>query len=416
MKKSFKLQMLPALLCVAFSGSAFAAGFQLQNQNGAGTGLAYAGQAANAEDASTVFFNPAGMSVLPAGQNISVAGTVIDRSVNFTNTGSTGAGALGAPLLAGTDNGGNGGGTSLIPAFYYTRKINDQWTVGLGVSPTYGSETEYSTTFIGRFSGYFSSIKQTNINPSASYKVDNKLSVGFGLNFAKNEVEFKQAAAVPGVVLATLQGSDEAVGWNAGFLYQIDDKSRLGVAYRSRINFHLSGTQVVPGAINASITADLTTPSNLSVAYSRKYGDKLEILTDYTRTGWSSIPQLAATGGSNPVVAYNFRDSYRVGVGAKYQYDGKWNLRAGLAFDKTPIPDEASRTMTVPDSDRTWLSFGARMKIDEKSSLDMGYARIFLKDTSTARFVSLGALGSQTIRGNFESKVNLFSAQYNVNF
>jgi long-chain fatty acid transport protein len=411
--KPSQLKLLPALLGMLFTGSAMSAGFQLQNQNGAGTGLAYAGQAANPEDASTVFFNPAGMSYLPAGQNISVAGTIIQRSVKFSDAGT--AALLAYPV---GDNGGDGGGSSLIPAFFYTRTINPQVTFGLGVSPTYGSETEYGSNFVGRFSGLYASIKQININPSVSYKVDEALTVGFGLNYAKNQVEFRQMVPIGASgALATIKGDDSATGWNAGLMYKVDAKTRLGVSYRSKINFHLTGTQQIPAAsINAAVTADLATPDNLSFAMSHKANDKLEWLGDITRTGWSSIQVLQVVGGTNPSLPYNFKNAWRVGLGAKYQYDGKWNLRAGVAFDKTPVPDSASRTMTLPDSDRTWLSVGARMKLNERSSLDFGYAHIFLKDSSTSRQVKNGATVIQTVRGDFKTSVNLFSAQYNVNF
>lgn len=89
MNPSLTLRLLPALIATTFSGTALAAGFQLQNQNAAGTSVAYAGAAAVAEDASTIFFNPAGMTYLPLGHSLSVAGTVIDRSVRFTDTGTT---------------------------------------------------------------------------------------------------------------------------------------------------------------------------------------------------------------------------------------------------------------------------------------------------------------------------------------
>ena len=115
---------------------------------------------------------------------------------------------------------------------------------------------------------------------------------------------------------------------------------------------------------------------------------------------------------------YNFRDTWRVGLGAKYQLNEAWNLRAGVAYDQTPVPDEASRTMTVPDSDRTWLAFGARWKMTPKTSVDFGYAHIFFKDVSTARVVMNTAETDtlQTVRGDFKTHANLVSVQMNHRF
>ena len=89
MQNKIALRAIPALLVVAFSGTASASGFQLQNQNAAGTGVAFAGAAAVAEDASTIFFNPAGMTYLPMGHTIAAGGSVIHRSVKFSNNGTT---------------------------------------------------------------------------------------------------------------------------------------------------------------------------------------------------------------------------------------------------------------------------------------------------------------------------------------
>ena len=124
MHKKITMRLIPALIAIAFSGTASAAGFQLQNQNASGTSVAFAGAAAVAEDASTIFFNPAGMTYLPTGHSVSIAGTVIDRSVEFTDTGTTrmpvlnGAGAPTGLFHPVGGNGGDSGGVSLVPAFF----------------------------------------------------------------------------------------------------------------------------------------------------------------------------------------------------------------------------------------------------------------------------------------------------------
>jgi long-chain fatty acid transport protein len=428
--KTFPLSQLTlALMAVLAANVAHAAGFQLQNQNAAGTGLAFAGQAANAEDASTVFFNPAGMTLLPAGQNISLGGTIIDRSVKFTDTGTSPMPVINPATNAPTGafhavggNSGNGGGESLVPNFFYTRSLNARTVLGLGVSATYGSETEYDTNFAGRFSGRYTSIHQININPSVAYKVNDQVSIGMGLNYAKNETEFRQTTPYVGAPEAILKGKDSAWGWNAGVMFKLDERTRVGVSYRSKMKFDLQGSLTVAAlGVNKPIHAELNTPDNLSIAFSHKLNDKLEILGDVTRTGWATLQTLKAvntsTGATENQLNYNLKNTWRAGLGAKYQYDGKWSLRAGVAVDKTPVPDASSRTMTVPDADRTWLALGARMKLDDKSSVDFGYARILMKDSSTQRQVLSGTgVVLQNVRGEFKNKVNLFSAQYNIHF
>ena len=431
MQKIITPRLITALVATAFAGSASAAGFQLQNQNASGTSVAFAGAAAVAEDASTIFFNPAGMTYLPMGHSLSVAGTVIDRSVKFTDTGTSRMPVINPLTNAPTGafhpvggDGGDGGGASLVPAFYYSYAVTQALRFGLGVSVTYGSETEYDTNFAGRFSGRYTSIHQINVNPSVAYKVNDVVSLGFGLNYAKNEIEFRQNAPFVGAPEGKLKGDDAAWGYNLGAMFQITPATRLGLAYRSAIKFDLEGRQKIAAPLNVdrAITAELETPDTFSLALSQKIGDRVELLADATWTGWSTVnalvPLLSNGTRATAPVRYNFKDTWRFGVGAKYQLNDSWNLRAGLAFDESPVPDDQSRTMTVPDSDRTWLAFGARWNLTKTASLDMGYAHIFFKDSSTARAVKNTAETAtlQTVRGDFKTSADLFSVQLNYNF
>lgn len=432
MNARFYLRPLPALMILGFSATAHSAGFQLQNQNAAGTSVAYAGAAAVAEDASTIFFNPAGMTYLPMGHNLSLGGTVIDRSVRFTDTGTTPMPVInpltGLPTGAFHPvggNGGDGGGLSLVPAFYYSYGISPALRVGLGVSVTYGSETEYDNNFAGRFSGRYTSIHQINLNPSVAWRVNEVVSLGGGINFAKSEIEFKQATPYVGAPEGVLKGDDTAWGYNLGAMFQISPQTRVGVSYRSKMKFHLKGSQTVgaPLNIDRAISADLETPDNFSLALSQKVGNRLELLADATWTGWSSVqalePIIDATGArASAPLRYNFKNTWRFGLGAKYQLNEAWNLRAGIAYDQSPVPDAASRTMTVPDADRTWLALGARWQLSKAMSLDMGYAHIFFKDAATERAVKNTAETAtlQTVRGTFSTKADLYSVQLNYNF
>ena len=290
---------------------------------------------------------------------------------------------------------------------------------------TFGSETEYDDNFAGRFSGKYTSIHQINLNPSLAYKVNDLLSIGFGLNFAKSEIEFRQHTPVSlAGPQGTLKGDDTAWGWNVGVMLQPTEHTRIGLAYRSKIKFDLEGSQKVPAfMMNRDIEATLETPDNFSLAISHKLNDRLELLADATWTGWSSVdalmPVFADTKGrATAPLRYNFEDTWRVGVGAKYQLNNAWNLRAGIAYDESPVPDSKHRTMTVPDSDRTWLAFGARWQVNKNASLDFGYARIFFKNSDTARPVTdpSETVTLQTVHGKFKTHANLYSVQMNYNF
>lgn len=446
---NYSTRLLPALVAVVFSGGAAASGFQLQNQTGAGNGNAFAGAAAAAEDAGTVMWNPAGMTALPEGHNIALAATMLSRSIDFSNRGST---AATTPLgviapLASTADGGDAGGVSLVPAGYWTYTLSPAWRVGIGVSPTFGNVTEYNFDFVGRNAGYFADMKQININPSVAYKFNEAVSLGFGLNFAHNETQFKQgypvtaapnvAACAPLPTCALLNSANNFVhikgdgwgtGWNAGILLRLSPATRLAVTYRSEIEFDLKGdwdvnVPVAGGAVfgDQSIKAKLKTPANASLAIAHQLNDRWEVLGDIGWTDWSVVDVLTlknrATGATVAALGYNFKDTWRVGLGANYQYNDAWKLRFGIAHDKSPVKSAADRTMTLPDSDRTWLSIGARYRIAKEHSVDVGYTHIFFADAKTERAVTSATLGTlQTVRGDWNNSVDILSFQYNRSF
>jgi long-chain fatty acid transport protein len=438
-KNSMKL--IPALMLLGFASAASAAGFAVQNQTGSGTGNAFAGAAAAAEDAGTIYFNPAGMTNLPRGHNIAVAGTLLNRTIDFKNKGSSSVAnsVPGFPLPTG--DGGDAGGLALIPAGYWAYGISPNLSVGIGVGPTFGNKTEYGFNFVGRNAGYFFEMEQININPSVAYKLNDMVSLGAGISFAHNDSTFKQGVSLVdpfGVVIAgvpfaannflKVEANDWAVGYNLGATFQLSPATRIGLAYRSELEFDLEGKQKYKftnaALVNQDVKAKLKTPANFSLAASHKLNDKLELLADVTWTDWSVVKALNLKNKDTSkllnVVSYNFDDTYRVGLGANYQYNEQVKTRFGVAYDKTPVQHKEDRTMTLPDSDRIWLSFGVKYSLSKISSLDVGYTHIFFDDANTSRAVNLPsvppATRRQTINGSFDTTADILSVQYNHTF
>lgn len=451
MTKGLTMRLIPALLMFGFAGTAAASGFQLQNQGGSGNGNAFAGAAAAAEDGSTIFFNPAGMTYLPTGHSFSASGTILNRSIKFKNTGTTNT-ALSGP--GNTSNGDDAGGTALLPHGYWSWSIAPDVWVGIGVGPTFGNKTEYDKDFIGRNAGYMAEIEHLNINPSLAIRVNETLSLGAGLNFTRAHVRFKQGIPYVNPAIGANNyldvESDAAWGFgvNLGAMFQLSPSTRVGVAFRSGQEFDLHGTQKVGANIPSSALGSLwlnsqqvkvdgyETPGNLSLAVSQKLSDKWELLGDVTWTNWSRLKELTlqSKNGSAPLallpagykitsLSYNFEDTWRVGLGANYQYNNAWKFRFGVAYDEAPVGKTADRTMTLPDSDRVWLSFGAKYTLSKESSLDVGYSHIFFKDAKSDRSVgsynpTTGATTElQRVRGEWNNnRADLLSVQYNHTF
>jgi long-chain fatty acid transport protein len=225
-----------------------------------------------------------------------------------------------------------------------------------------------------------------------------------------------------------VEGDDWAVGYNLGAMFQVSPSTRIGLVYRSELKFDLEGEQeyAAPNAllVNQDIKATLKTPAYFSLAVSQKLSDQWELLGDVTWTDWSVVKTLEveskATGRSLHRLPYNFEDTWRVGLGANYQYSDVWKFRFGVAYDQTPVRHSTDRTMTLPDSDRTWLSFGAKYNFSKVSSLDVGYSHVFFADATTNRAVTTGYPGPettrQTIRGTFKTSADYLSVQYNHTF
>lgn len=428
---------------ILFGGGAHAAGFALMEQNASGLGNAYAGQAAAAEDASTIFFNPAGMTHLP-GRQVVVGGNFIRPITEFSDKGSTSpslpppAPPLGHALGG---DGGDAGDLAFVPHGYLSWEVvpSTLW-VGVGVGVPFGLKTDYDKDWVGRFHGTKSEVKTININPSIAWKPNETISLGFGLNAQKFDAELANATSytaailagggpfVPGLEgIATVEGDDWGFGWNAGILLNLSSHTRVGIAYRSKIEFDLDGKVKFdnrPPALAAAlpdggIKADLELPESFSIGVSHQVTPKVQLLADYTWTGWDSIQDISIyrdSGAGLTRLELNMEDSWRVGLGLNYQLSDAVKLRFGVAYDRSAIHE--GRTPRLPDEDRLWLALGAQWKTSKQMAIDIGYAYITAQGDAS---VNLSNFATPTagfanaprgdLRGDYDAKVHILGVQ-----
>jgi long-chain fatty acid transport protein len=426
---------IAGLFCV-WMNTASGAGFSLIEQSASGMGNAFAGASAVAEDASTIYFNPAGMSFLEGSQFVA-AGHAIGLDATFAGTANNPLALGGGPATGG--NGGQIGDTGFVPNLYLSMPFGERWDFGIGINVPFGLITEYDANWVGRFQGVKSEITSININPAASYQLTDTISIGGGLNYQQLDAELTNAV----VLGAGLEGDtklevdDDGWGWNIGAMFQLSSATRLGVSYRSEIDYGLQGnvttldaTGAVVPAAGGPTQADVTLPDTFSLSIAHATTDRLELLGDVTRTGWSSIQTINIVNTTNgtlrDVLVLDFDDAWRYSIGGNYTLNDKWKLKAGLAFDETPVKGAASRTVRLPDNDRTWISFGGQVKVGKSSSIDLGYSHIFIKDADINNTKSQQAPGlttptpapgtATTVTGSYEGSVDIFSVQYTLNF
>ncbi len=414
--------------------AAQAAGFALSEQSASGLGNAYSGVAAIAEDASTVFTNPAGMSYIE-GTQVSGVLHFIKPSADFSNQGSqpgVGLGPFTRPL---GNEGGNAGDLALVPNFYFVTPLTETVKFGLAVNAPFGLKTEYNKDWIGRFQSVKSELKTVNINPSLAFKVNDQLSLGFGLSAMwaqaelTNAVNFGQFGEGSGKV----KGDDWGFGYNFGAIFQATNDTRIGIAYRSKVEQHLDGdvkfkrpaglpAPFVAASQNGNVNADLTLPENVSISAFSRLNDTWDLMGDITWTRWSQFQELAINRNNGTLLtrtAENWDNTMRYSIGVNYHYSSTVKLRAGVAYDEEAIRDQYL-TARIPGNDRKWLALGASWQATTSTKLDIGYAHLFLSDTkfddNQSAPVAPSPFGKGRVRGEYDADVDILSLQVTHNF
>lgn len=467
--RSFRSAVATALVAVAVQ-QAHGAGFAIIEHGAQGMGNAFAGGGAVAEDASTVWFNPASITRLES--QVQTSGHLILPTFDFTDRGSFQTSTTGATsvLLPGASTTASGDRDALVPNLYYIRSINDRLSFGLGVNAPFGLVTDYGGDWKGRYQTIRSEIININVNPAFAFKVNNRLSVGAGISVNYIDAKFTQALDVTAAclsgaapfgaaVVAGCQGFDAtdptfgagkggndgflrqeaddlSFGFNLGLMYEFDENTRVSMAYRSQVNHVLDGDAefTLPATIhntvaaveagvrgnfaNSNLTVGASLPDTFSLSVYHRFHPRVAVMADATLTGWSSIPELRfvydnpGTLGGTAAEELNWKNSWRLGLGFSYYHNDRLTLRTGAAYDQAPVSDPTNRTPRLPDNDRVWFSVGASYRVLDRLSADIGYAHLFIDDT---RIFRSGASGS-VIDGVYESDVDIFSVQVNYTF
>lgn len=440
------------------AGQAHAAGFALIEQSVSDMGTAYAGGGALASDPSTLFFNPAGMTRLE-GTQASAGLHAVRTTAKFSDGGSTFAPALGGAPLGG-GNGGDAGGLHAVPHTYFTHAMDDgKLWLGFAINAPFGLTTEYDSDWVGRYHAIESSIMTLNFNPSIAYKVSEKLSLSAGVSAQylkaklSNAVDYGSIDALPVALggfggglgtmgpgsadgMAELDGDSWGFGANFGVLIEPSDNTRIGLHFRSEIEHDVEGdadfyggaqplaSAATGGALFTDTTfgADVTLPATAAISFFHQVNKELALMADYTWTGWSSIPELRIefdNAQPDNVTTLDFRDTYRIGVGAQYSpMDSDATYRMGVAFDQSPVHDPTHRSARLPDEDRIWLSLGARFKLGKDMWMDIGYAHLFMDDPEISKTATPGSEDflRGSLVGSYDASVDILSAQAEIRF
>jgi long-chain fatty acid transport protein len=464
----------------ALPAPVFASGFQLFDQNASGLGNAYAGQAAGVKNASAIFFNPAALTRVK-GWNVVASVEPIGVGTTFSNSGSTvpSLNNVPFPVPLGSE-GGDAGKWIPVPSAYVSGQVADKVWLGISFNVPFGLETDWKEApWMGRFHAMKSKVEAYNVNPTVAFKVSDAFSIGVGASWQHMKAELGSTVAYGGtayygavgaltaqgiplsVAVATLNatlvpqlpqglatetpalisGDSNAWGWNVGALLKLGEQAHVGVTYRSKVKHDVEGTVTftgaptltLPGALapiattlnarfaNGPVTTTIELPDTLSVAAAWE-NDKVEILADWTATGWDVIQSLdIRREGQTDLfssVPLKFENTWRAGLGANIKANDKFTIRLGTAYDKAPVQDKY-RTPRLPDDDRIWASGGLEWKLSQKATVDVGYTHIFvnadapsnLPNQETPTSTPAGALV-----GVYNAKVDILGIQLTLQF
>lgn len=379
---------------------AWAGGYLLQEQSQLEIGRAFSGGAAAADDPSTLYYNPAGMTEL-SGIQVSTGATALFIDSHQRDLGSTisrpAVGPLAGSTVVAPIGGGNGGNPFApvvpVPTTYATAQIGQSrlW-LGFGLSAPFGLKLRYAPDFVGRYNSTYSNLLTLDAQPSFAWRVGDSLSIGGGLDVQYADVTL--VGAMPSVAAggpdtkAKLSGDDIALGWNAGVLLKLSGGLRIGLHYRSQVKHDLKGESELSGfsgtlsALNGStpIRSPLTLPGSITASLSFPLDGKTRFMATGRHYNWSVFDQLRVVFPNGTVSAkdYRYRDSWSLSAGFEHIRSDRLTLRAGAMFDRTPT-NPAFLSTRVPDGDRSWLSAGMSYRLSPHLSLNASYAHVFIE-------------------------------------
>ena len=419
--KKVMLKTTISLAVALASTQIFASGFALNEQSISGMGTGFAGRSSSAEDASTVFGNPAGMARLK-GQQITGGIAAIDASTDISDTSGRSSGTNKGDMVPFTS----------VPMGFYTNKLNDEWAVGFGVYAPFGLITNYENGFQGRAFGSKSEVKVVTLQPTVSYAFNDKVSIGFGptINRITGTLESDIALPVPrtGDNNVEIKGDDTALGWNAGILVQATDTTRVGLTYHSKVNYKLEGHTEVTAAPSSpapflksnryDASLKIETPESYDLSVTQDLNEAWKLYAGTTWTRWSRLKDItvnndgvtAQSGGAlAPQIVgtikedQNWHDTWAYALGTSYQLNKQWVLRTGLSFDQSPT-NNTDRSPRIPTGDRTIFSIGAGFNPTDDWTIDVAYSYLKEESVTVKRANALG----QSYNAKYENSANGF--------
>ncbi|HEU0053261.1 MAG TPA: outer membrane protein transport protein [Longimicrobium sp.] len=427
MRRSLAIAGAAVAVCAA-AGPLHAQGSSVDQQSACMTGRVGAGIAHPCDDASAVYFSPAGLVMHPGAVSIGVS------LVNSSNEFQYDATADPSRTVIHRD-----AETVPVPQVFASYRVNPRVAVGIGAWAPFGLGLEWPVcpvdnpgctgeNFEGRFTGYDNSLRAVYIQPTVSFAaIPDRLLLGVGVDYVTSSIEVHRRGDAPTAGLAgvdvadaALEGDGTGVTAHVGAMLKITPRTWIGARYLHSVSVDMDGTadfeqvpvntvvdallapQFVDGGPlgDQGISTEVEFPWQFVVGISHQATDQLNLMFDYQRTGWSAFDafdiDFENATAANQVLTLNYRDANTFRFAAQYDWNERLTLRGGFRYNTAATP---RATPFLPEGERNYYTAGIGYAITPKLSADFGYQFIHQPDRRGAVRPSGPEVGVYSAKG-----------------
>ncbi|MGG6351088.1 OmpP1/FadL family transporter [Pseudomonas putida] len=387
--------LVPATLLYLslYSSNVLAGGIFIYEAGQEGNGLANAGSAALASDPSVLMSNPAGIALLP-GTQISANAQVILGDIGFSRNSNN-------------QFDGNEGGNALqyLPgaSLFISHQIDDRSAIGFGMYGNFGLALDYDDDWTGRYFTQEAAVIGVSFQPTFAYRFTDDLTLGIGprmmLGYYRTEMAINNSLL--GLVdrpdgQLEYKDTDFGMGVNLGLMYQLDPRTRLGLAYTSKVKLefedspHVSdiNNPIINAALNRldvdTLELDMNVPQTVTFSVAHQLDEQWTLLGSLGWQDWSEFGDIGVEVDANAAdvsrtVDRQYKDTWHASVGAQYQMSKQLRWSFGMGYDSSAV-DDKDRTVDNPMGEAWRFASGVNYQVEEGFDLHMAYTLVWLGD------------------------------------
>ncbi len=401
-----KKLLLSITLFLFVTSALLAGGFQINLQGQKQTGMGHAGTGLCMDNA-TILFNPGAMSFLDSLRGITIGASFIMPRTTYLEPF---PGTYTAHIEKNT-------GTPITLYAVYKFKKTAKWNVGLGIYNPFGSKVQWADDWKGQFLIREIDLKTFFIQPTASYKLNDKIGIGVGFIYATGSFALRKGVPIQDTLgnygEGSLEGKASGYGFNAGIYFKATEKLSIGFDYRSQVNVKVDGGTAdftVPSSVgqyfpSTTFSTGLNLPQVATLGVGYKVNSKMTLALDVNFVGWKSYDSLIIDFADNTDKlkdihsAREYQNSYIFRLGGQYELNEKWTARLGAYYDMSPVK-AGYLTPETPDADKLGITAGATFKVTKKIFVDVSFLYIEgMKRTDTNLETQFG--------GTYKSKADV---------